>query len=117
MRSVFDKELERMEREVRDLKTAHESGLGVARFYKYESTTNIPSGYYIWYLTAVAEDATLMPAVVLPFLGGNIVQNFSIYFTANGFVISTLAVEGTVTAKIVTSLALSDVQTRIEAWA
>lgn len=36
MRSLFEKELERMEREVRDLKTIHMRGLGTTRFYKQQ---------------------------------------------------------------------------------
>lgn len=34
MNSLFDKELTQMEKEVRDLKTIHQRGLGAVRFYR-----------------------------------------------------------------------------------
>lgn len=37
--SLFDKELTEMEREVRDLKTIHQRGLGTVRFYEAETGT------------------------------------------------------------------------------
>ena len=39
MQALFDKELTEMEREVRDLKTIHQRGLGTVRFYEAETGT------------------------------------------------------------------------------
>ena len=39
MQALFDKELTEMEREVRDLKTIHQRGLGTVRFYEAETDT------------------------------------------------------------------------------
>lgn len=41
MQALFDKELIRMEREVRDLKTIHQRGLGTVRFYEAETSATI----------------------------------------------------------------------------
>lgn len=41
MQALFDKELTEMEREVRDLKTIHQRGLGTVRFYEAETTATI----------------------------------------------------------------------------
>ena len=43
MTSLFDKELEEMEREVRDLKTVHLRGLGTIVFYSKTNTYTIPA--------------------------------------------------------------------------
>lgn len=41
MISLFDKELMRMEQEVRDLKTIHQRGLGTVRFFDAETSTTL----------------------------------------------------------------------------
>ena len=38
---TFDEELTEMEREVRDLKTIHQRGLGTVRFYEAETTASV----------------------------------------------------------------------------
>ena len=113
MTSLFDKELIEMEREARDLKTIHQRGLGTTRFYTYEQTIQIPSGYHVWHLFGTFEDANLAPAVVLPFVGGPTVSNFPIEFINDGFSVSTLASEGTVTVYIVSSAPIADFRVEI----
>lgn len=44
MQALFDKELTEMEREVRDLKTIHQRGLGTVRFYEAETGTVTVNG-------------------------------------------------------------------------
>lgn len=116
MTSLFDKELIEMEREVRDLKTIHQRGLGTTRFYTYEQVIQIPNGYYVWYLFGTFEDANLAPAVVMPFVGGPTISNFTIEFIDDGFGISTLATEGTVTVYIVSSAPIASFRVEIEEW-
>lgn len=41
MISLFEKELMRMEQEVRDLKTIHQRGLGTVRFYEASVSTTV----------------------------------------------------------------------------
>lgn len=43
MISLFDKELMRMEQEVRDLKTIHQRGLGTVKFFETETTATLSS--------------------------------------------------------------------------
>lgn len=116
MTSLFDKELLRMEQELLALKTIHDRGLGTTRFYTYERSIEIPSGIHYWILTATVEDTSLLPMVALPFVEGPTTSNYQFDFTDDGFVVSTLASEGTVTVKIVTSTALADIQMEIREW-
>lgn len=47
MTSLFDRELTQMEREVRDLKTVYQRGLGAIRFYRATYTkSNASSGFH-----------------------------------------------------------------------
>lgn len=68
MRSLFDKELEEMEREVRDLKTIHARGLGTVRFYEAEATKNVTysQGYATFIITIAPDELT--PAIIIPTL-------------------------------------------------
>lgn len=43
MRSLFEKNLLRMKRELTDLKTVHQRGLGTIRFFKTEATFTLPA--------------------------------------------------------------------------
>ena len=49
----------------------------------------------------------------MPFVGGPTVSNFTIEFTSDGFNISTLASEGTVTVYIVSSAPIADFRVEI----
>ena len=71
MISLFERELIAMEREVRDLKTIHQRGLGTTRFYSATSTKNVASsmGFVSFTITPEADSPTpiaLVPAVSLP---------------------------------------------------
>lgn len=68
MRSLFDKELEEMEREVRDLKTIHARGLGTVRFYEAEATKTVTTsqGYATFTITIAPDELT--PAIIIPTL-------------------------------------------------
>ena len=68
MRSLFDKEIEEMEREVRDLKTIHARGLGTVRFYEAEATKNVTysQGYATFTITITPDELT--PAIIIPTL-------------------------------------------------
>ena len=117
MISLFDQELLAMEREVRDLKTIHQRGLGTTRFYTYERNIEITGdSIYEWFFQAVVEDTNLIPMVVLPFIEGPTTSNFSMNFTENGFVVGTLATQGTVTVRVVTSSALASIATWVQSW-
>ena len=61
MKSLFDKELTEMEREVRDLKTIHQRGLGMTRFYEAEISKSFD--YYADVTVDIA-DGEPMPAVI-----------------------------------------------------
>lgn len=68
MISLFDKELEEMEREVRDLKTIHARGLGAVRFYEAEATKTVAySQGYATFTITIAQDE-LTPAIIIPTL-------------------------------------------------
>lgn len=66
MRSLFDKELTEMEREVRDLKTIHQRGLGTTRFYSATATKNVPSSMGYAGFSINAEAGAWTPIAVVP---------------------------------------------------
>lgn len=111
----FEQELLAMEREVRALKTIHQRGLGTTQFYVYEREIEI-SVTSNWFLEATVENVNNLPMVVLPFVGGSTIRNFQIAFTDDEFVVSSLATQGTVTIRIITSAILSSIQTRTTPW-
>lgn len=57
MQALFDKELTEMEREVRDLKTIHQRGLGTVRFYEAETSARL-NGSRRFRATLVAGEPT-----------------------------------------------------------
>ena len=61
MISLFDKELLEMEREVRDLKTIHQRGLGTTRFYSQSLQKSID--VYVDVTVTIANDEP-MPAII-----------------------------------------------------
>lgn len=60
---LIDK-LKNMTREVRDLKTAHERGLGTTRFYKYELEIMANAGEEYIFVARVADDEPQTPVMV-----------------------------------------------------
>lgn len=116
MISLFDKELIAMEREVRDLKTIHQRGLGTTRFYVYNVKIDIPTEYAIWTVTATVEDPSLLPMVAMPLIEGETTTNFYWGFVDDKLVISTLAAQGTVDVRIVTSTTFSNIETEVTPW-
>ena len=67
MISLFDRELIEMEREVRDLKTIHQRGLGATRFYKKSFTkTGASSGYHNFRVQIY--DGEPMPAIITAYI-------------------------------------------------
>ena len=66
MQALFDKELTEMEREVRDLKTIHQRGLGTARFYEAETSATI-NGSKRFRATLVAGEPTEPLAIGLTY--------------------------------------------------
>ena len=65
MIALFEKELMRMEKEVRDLKTAHQRGLGTTRFYEYEKQINVSQGTSYSFTATVADGEPERPAVMV----------------------------------------------------
>lgn len=62
MTSLFEQELLDMEREVRDMKTVHQRGLGTVRFYRASYTKqNASAGYNQFKVTLYPDELT--PAV------------------------------------------------------
>ena len=61
MRSLFDKELTEMEREVRDLKTIHQRGLGTTIFYS--ESLQKSHNYFTDVTVSIANDEP-MPAII-----------------------------------------------------
>lgn len=47
MTGLFEKQLTQMEREVRDLKTVHQRGLGSIVFYQFAQTITIPANKWL----------------------------------------------------------------------
>lgn len=74
--SLFDKELTEMEREVRDLKTIHQRGLGTVRFYEAETTATI-SGSTRFTANLVTGEPTEPLAIGLTY-GQPPLENFSL---------------------------------------
>ena len=116
MISLFDKELTRMEQEVRDLKTIHQRGLGTTRFYTYEREIEITDEYLLFFLQATVEDPNLLPIVIFPYMEYDGAINFMIGYTDDSFVISGVAARGTVTAKIISSQPLENITTWTSPW-
>lgn len=115
MISLFDKELIAMEREVRDLKTIHQRGLGTTRFYVYDREITIPGDYYEWYFIGTVEDSSTIPMVAIPLVGGASI-NPAIGYQDNKVLVSSLAGTGTVYIRFISSSALTNIETRIEPW-
>lgn len=111
MQALFDKELIRMEQEVRDLKTMHQRGLGTTRFYTYERQIEIPRDFCDFYFQATVENTNLLPMVMLPFIEGPTIVNFIIEFTEDGFIVGSIADVGTVTVRVITSQPLTTINT------
>lgn len=111
MQALFDKELTEMEREVRDLKTMHQRGLGTTRFYAYERQIEIPRDFCEFFFQATVENTNLLPMVMLPFIEGPTIVNFIIEFTEDGFIVGSLADAGTVTVRVITSQPLTTINT------
>lgn len=65
MQALFDKELTEMEREVRDLKTIHQRGLGTVRFYEAETGTVTVNGSKRFTANLVAGEPTTPLAISL----------------------------------------------------
>lgn len=115
MISLFDKELIAMEREVRDLKTIHQRGLGTTRFYVYDRAITIPGDYYEWYFIGTVEDPSTIPMVAIPLVGGASI-NPSIGYTDNKVMVASLAGQGTVYIRFISTTPLTEIETRIEEW-
>lgn len=115
MISLFDKELLAMEHEVRDLKTIHQRGLGTTRFYVYDRTITIPSDYYEWYFIGTVENTSTIPMVAIPLVGG-VSINPSIQYNNDKVIVGSLAGEGTVYIRFISSTPLTEIETRIEEW-
>ncbi len=116
MISLFDKELMRMEQEVRDLKTIHQRGLGTTRFYTYEREITIPDEYDRFSLQATVEDPSLLPIVIFPYMEYVGAINFIIGYTDDSFMIGGVASRGTVVVKIITSQPLENITTWTGPW-
>lgn len=54
-----------MTQEVRDLKTAHQRGLGTTRFYKYSLQIYVGTAAYYDFIARVATDEPTRPAVMV----------------------------------------------------
>ena len=67
MQALFDKELTEMEREVRDLKTIHQRGLGTVRFYEAETGTVTVNGSKRFTANLVAGEPTEPLAIGLTY--------------------------------------------------
>ena len=67
MQALFDKELTEMEREVRDLKTIHQRGLGTVRFYEAETGTVTVNGSKRFTANLVAGEPTNPLAIGLTY--------------------------------------------------
>jgi len=56
--------LKEITRELRDLKTAHERGLGTTRFYRYEIEIMAQAGSYYNFIARVADDEPQSPVII-----------------------------------------------------
>lgn len=65
MQALFDKELTEMEREVRDLKTIHQRGLGTVRFYEAETSATISNSSVLFTANLVAGEPNTPLAISL----------------------------------------------------
>lgn len=81
MRSLFEKELEQMEQEVRDLKTIHQRGLGTVEFYEATETKTVsyPQGYATFSIDIASGEPT--PAIIIPAVNipQPLVYTFAVY--------------------------------------
>lgn len=64
MISLFDKELLRMEQEVRDLKTIHQRGLGTVKFFETETTATLTTSGSIRFQGNIATDEPANPLAI-----------------------------------------------------
>lgn len=109
MISLFDQELLDMEREVRDLKTIHQRGLGTTRFYSDTSQKNVPysMGIASFSISAVDDAITpiaFVPAIQLPTPVAASTVVFSIGSNGDSASVTTIAfTPGTVKLKVMCS--------------
>lgn len=68
MTSLFEKEIDRLQREVRDLKTSHLLGAGTTRFYQKNVT--IEPGATRTVRITIAQDEPMPPLLVVLYSGG-----------------------------------------------
>lgn len=115
MTSLFDRELTQMEREVRDLKTIHQRGLGATQFYSATAQkTTSSSMSYVTFTASVAPDSPLPAAFVAAIsLPEPIAVNSTIYTIApTGDHVSVTPVvytPGTVKFKVISSSQIEDI--------
>lgn len=56
--------IKRMQEELRDLKTAHERGLGTTRFYRYEIEIMAQAQTFYNFIARVADDEPQQPVII-----------------------------------------------------
>ena len=61
MQALFDKELIRMEQELRDLKTSHAIPVGSLNFYEHDATVTLSSGLAVGLYVRLTNDADERP--------------------------------------------------------
>lgn len=109
MISLFDQELMEMEREVRDLKTIYQRGLGTTKFYSATAQKNVPTmmGFASFTITAVDDAVTpiaIVPAIQLPTPVATSLIVFSIASGGDSANVTTMAfTPGTVKLKAICS--------------
>lgn len=64
MISLFDRELMRMEQEVRDLKTIHQRGLGTVKFFDAEISTTLTSTASVLFQGTIASGEPANPLAI-----------------------------------------------------
>ena len=74
MRSLFEKRIERAERELRDLKTAHPHGPGTVRFYaKTAQVTGSPAYINVRFTSTIAADEPAPGFIICLYETGSII--------------------------------------------
>lgn len=115
MTSLFDRELTQMEREVRDLKTIHQRGLGTTQFYSATAQkTTSSSMSYVTFRASVAQGSPLPAAFVTAIsLPEPIAVSSIIYGIApTGDYVSVTPIvftPGTVKCKVISSSQIEDI--------
>lgn len=66
MTSLFDRELTQMEREVRDLKTIHQRGLGTTRFYSATAQKSVSTSMGFATFRITTGDDAVVPIAIIP---------------------------------------------------